>query len=110
MKWKDYYRILDIEPNASPEEIKKAYRKQARSFHPDVSKDDDSGKKFMEIGEAYEVLGDRIKKIHYDRMRRYRMFTEGGLGSDPEQGGALWEYMRTSVCYNLILKRNKDRT
>ncbi len=69
MAKKDYYEVLGISRNASQEEIKKAYRKLARQYHPDVN---DGGteaeKKFKEIKEAYDVLGDERKRAHYDRF------------------------------------------
>ena len=52
MKYKDYYQILGIERNATPEQIKQSYRKLARKFHPDVNKEKDAETRFKEIGEA----------------------------------------------------------
>ena len=65
---KDYYKILGIERDASPEEIKKAYRKMALEHHPDKNQDNDSDEKIKEINEAYEVLKDPQKKAGYDRF------------------------------------------
>lgn len=67
MEYKDYYKILGIDKNATADQIKKAYRKLARKFHPDVSKDSDAEKKFKEVGEAYEVLKDPEKRKLYDQ-------------------------------------------
>ena len=66
MKYKDYYQILGIERNATPEQIKQSYRKLARKFHPDVNKEKDAETRFKEIGEAYEVLKDPEKRQAYD--------------------------------------------
>lgn len=66
MDYKDYYKILHIAKEASPEEIKRAYRKLARKYHPDVNKDADAEIRFKEIGEAYEVLKDEEKRKAYD--------------------------------------------
>ena len=63
MEFKDYYKTLGVERDASDEEIKKAFRKLARKYHPDVAKDKAAAEeKFKEINEAYEVLGDPEKR------------------------------------------------
>ena len=63
---KDYYTTLGIDRNADPNEIKKAYFKKAKEYHPDVNKSAGAKEKFAEINEAYEVLGDDQKKRIYD--------------------------------------------
>ena len=68
MDYKDYYKIMDIERNAKQDEIKRAYRKLARKYHPDVSKEKDAETKFKELGEAYEVLKDPEKRAAYDQL------------------------------------------
>ena len=68
MKYKDYYGIMGLERKASAEEIKKAYRKLARKYHPDVSKDPDGEAKFKEVAEAYETLKDPEKRAAYDQL------------------------------------------
>lgn len=67
MEYKDYYKIMDVARNASPEDIKRSYRKLARKYHPDVSKQADAESKFKELGEAYEVLKDPAKRAKYDQ-------------------------------------------
>jgi len=68
MQYQNYYQTLDVDRNASQEEIKRAYRKLARKYHPDVSKEPNAESRFKEINEAYEVLGDREKRATYDQL------------------------------------------
>ena len=69
VKYKDYYETLGVARNASDEEIKKAFRKLARQFHPDVAKNKKQAEeKFKEINEAYEVLGDSTRRKRYDEL------------------------------------------
>ncbi|MFD2366161.1 DnaJ C-terminal domain-containing protein [Pseudoduganella sp. GCM10020061] len=75
MEYKDYYSTLGVEKNASPEDIKKAYRKLVRKYHPDVSKEKDADARTKELNEAYDVLGDPEKRAAYDE-----------LGQAPRQG------------------------
>lgn len=72
MKYKDYYAIMGLERSASAEEIKKAYRKLARKYHPDVSRESGAEEKFKEVSEAYETLRDPEKRAAYDQLGRYR--------------------------------------
>ena len=66
--YKDYYDLLGVDRSADENTIKKAYRKLARQYHPDVNKDPEAEEKFKEIGEAYEVLGDPEKREQYDAL------------------------------------------
>ncbi|WP_262965278.1 DnaJ C-terminal domain-containing protein [Methylobacter psychrophilus] len=68
MQYKDYYKIMGLSRNTSQDEIKRAYRKLARKYHPDVSKEKDAEAKFKELGEAYEVLKDPEKRAAYDQL------------------------------------------
>ena len=68
MEFKDYYDIMGLTKDATQDEIKRAYRKLARKYHPDVSKEPDAEARFKEIGEAYEVLKDPEKRAAYDRL------------------------------------------
>ncbi len=64
---RDYYEVLGVNKNSSADEIKRAYRKLAKKYHPDVNKEPDAEEKFKEVQEAYEVLSDGNKKAAYDR-------------------------------------------
>ncbi|GAA5443672.1 curved DNA-binding protein [Microbulbifer sp. NBRC 101763] len=68
MEYKDYYKILGLERNADQAEIKRAYRKLARKYHPDVSNEEGAEEHFKEVNEAYEVLKDPEKRAAYDQL------------------------------------------
>lgn len=68
MDYKDYYRVMGVERGASQDEIKRAYRKLARKYHPDVSEESDAELRFKELGEAYAVLKDPEKRAAYDEL------------------------------------------
>jgi len=87
VEFKDYYAILGVPENASEEEIKKAFRKLARQYHPDVATDKKAAEeKFKEINEAYEVLSDPEKRRRYDALRAY-----GGRAGEPFTTPPGWE-------------------
>src|SRR5919205_2149090 len=90
VKYRDYYEILGVPRTASEDEIKKAFRKLARKYHPDVAKDKkEAESKFKEINEAYEVLGDPDKRKKYDELgARW----QEGPGFEPPPGweGGTW--------------------
>jgi curved DNA-binding protein len=71
MKYKDYYKVLGVERGASDEDLKKAYRRLARKYHPDVSKERDAKERFQEVSEAYETLRDKEKRAAYDNLGRF---------------------------------------
>src|SRR5215472_12982229 len=68
MEYRDYYKILGAARTATADEIKKSYRRLARKFHPDVSKEKDAEAHFKEVQEAYEVLKDPEKRVAYDQL------------------------------------------
>jgi molecular chaperone DnaJ len=74
----EYYEILEVSKTATNDEIKAAYRKKAKEFHPDLNKDTNCEKKFKEIAEAYEVLSDSFKRLEYDQ--------KGYVGRRPPPG------------------------
>src|SRR5262245_21235050 len=89
MEYHDYYKILGVDKNADEKEIKKAYRKLARKYHPDMNPGDkDAEKTFKEINEAYEVLSDAGKRAKYDLLgANYQQWQRmGGQNS----GGFNW--------------------
>lgn len=71
MEFKDYYKILGVEPEADATAIKAAYRRLARKYHPDISTEKDAEDRFKEMAEAYEVLKDPEKRAEYDELRKY---------------------------------------
>ena len=71
MEFKDYYQVLGVEPGADDAAIKSAYRKLARKYHPDVSKEKDAEQQFKEVAEAYDVLKTAEKRAEYDELRQY---------------------------------------
>lgn len=102
MESKDYYRIMGLARNATPDEIKYAYRHLAHKYHPDVSEDAQAEVHFKEIGEAYEVLRDPQKRARYDRLHpswrtapdarpsspgRHSQATHHGARLDPHAAG-----------------------
>ena len=94
MEYKDYYQTLGIDKKATPEAIKKAYRKLARKYHPDINKSTDAVDLFKELGEAYEVLKDSEKRAAYDQLgpdmqsgRDFRPPPDWGGGTESRSGG-----------------------
>ncbi|MFM8320266.1 MAG: molecular chaperone DnaJ [Chloroflexota bacterium] len=87
MAQRDYYEVLGVARSASPDELKAAFRKLARQFHPDVNKEPDAEEKFKEINEAYAVLSDPDKRAAYDR---YGHAGVKGMGGTPDFSTMDW--------------------
>lgn len=79
MNKRDYYEVLGVDKNASQDEIKSAFRKLAKKYHPDISKEEDAEAKFKEAQEAYAVLSDETKRKQYDQFG-HAAFEQGGMG------------------------------
>jgi curved DNA-binding protein len=100
VEFKDYYKVMGVARDATEPQIKQAYRKLARKYHPDVSKEPDAEARFKEVGEAYEVLRSPEKRAAYDRLgtgprpgEEFRPPPDFGSGfefsgADPRGGGA----------------------
>ncbi len=71
VEFKDYYRILGVDPEADKADIKKAYRRLARKYHPDLNPGEEAEENFKEVAEAWEVLGDDTRRAEYDELRRF---------------------------------------
>lgn len=89
MSKRDYYEVLGVGKDATPEELRKAYRKLARKYHPDVNKEPDAEDKFKEVKEAYEVLNDQQKRAQYDQFGHSGPQGQGfgGFGGAEDFGG-----------------------
>jgi curved DNA-binding protein len=88
MKYKDYYAVLGLERGASEDDIKKAYRRLARKYHPDVSKEADAEERFKEVAEAYQTLKDADKRAAYDQLGAHQ---PGQDFQPPPDWQAQWE-------------------
>ncbi|WP_436669384.1 DnaJ C-terminal domain-containing protein [Paenibacillus kandeliae] len=104
---RSYYDILGVSSTASKQEVKKAYQKLAKQWHPDVNKDEQAESKFKEITEAYEVIGNEKSRQQYDEKLKYqsaRRAYEGGAGSSAGQrstgsgsGAGAWREQQTNA-------------
>ncbi len=115
---KDYYQVLGVAPDASADEIKKAYRRLAKQYHPDANPTDaKAADRFKEVSEAYSVLSDEQKRKQYDSMRRFGAFGGrggGGTGSvrfeDFDVGGGFPGFGGLGDLFSSIFGRGKRAT
>jgi len=106
VEYKDYYKTLGVSKDATAADIKKAYRKLARQYHPDVSKGADGSKKFKAVNEANEVLSDPEKRRKYDelgpRWEQYQQWEQSGRpgGRNPfaSEAWGSWSLLGSSAC------------
>ena len=99
MEFKDYYTIMGVPRDATPDDIKRAYRKLSRKYHPDVSKEKNAEARFKELGEAYEVLKDPEKRTAYDQLganwkegQDFRPPPGWNAGAEQAGKGAQWDF------------------
>lgn len=95
VEFEDYYKVLGVDRNASQQEIQKAFRKLAKKYHPDVSKEADAEEQFKKVNEAYEVLKDPETRQKYDQLgKNWKNFQGADGGFRPPPG---WENMRANM-------------
>ena len=103
VNWKNYYNILELSPTANAQEIKRAYRRLARKYHPDQAEDSLASDRMAEINEAYEVLSDT------DRRARYNKRFKPTCGRQPTVEEALEAELTKAVITNLARERRRGR-
>ena len=104
MEFKDYYKVMGVARDATEAQIKQAYRKLARKYHPDVSKEKDAEARFKEVGEAYEVLRSPEKRAAYDQLGQdlppARIFVRRPIGEPASSSAVRAEAMPTTAIFS----------
>ena len=108
MSKRDYYEVLGVQKSASEGDIKSAFRRLARQYHPDVSKEDNAEEKFKEINEAYGVLSDSQKRAKYDRFGHAGMGDTGGFQDFTGDFGDLFEGLFNSFGFGGMGGRSRN--
>jgi curved DNA-binding protein len=99
MSYKDYYQVMGLNRDASAKDVKMAYRRLARKYHPDLSKEPNAEEKFKELGEAYEVLKDPEKRKIYDQYGKDWQSRQQGAHTSPQQETWDWNVGRNGQEY-----------
>ena len=103
MSKRDYYDVLGVSKTATADEIKKAYRKLARQYHPDVNKDNpDAAEKFKECSEAYSVLSDETKRAQYDQFGHAAFENGGGAGESVVLRNTVDDFVRVGLPLDIL--------
>ena len=108
MSKRDYYEVLGVQKNASESDVKSAFRRLARQYHPDVSKEENAEEKFKEINEAYGVLSDAQKRAKYDRFGHAGMGDTGGFQDFTGDFGDLFEGLFNSFGFGGMGGRSRN--
>ena len=104
---KDYYRILGVSDTATAKEIKTAYRKLSRQYHPDTNSDDGAEERFKEISAAYDVVGDETRRKEYDEVRRLGPMPGGMGGMGGAAGGQSFRFDNISDLFGGLFNRGR---
>lgn len=115
MDFKDYYKVLGVQSDADAKDIKAAYRKLARQYHPDMNPDKGAEDKFKEIAEAYEVLKNETRRAEFDELRQYASQSDKGFQPPPgwqsssgSNGGSAQDFSDFSDFFNSVFGARQE--